>query len=41
MKRATREVVQRSQQYSVSIREAAFAIGVSRVARAIEIRGFV
>ena len=41
MKRATREVVQMAQSKSTSLREAAFAIGVSRVARAIEIRGFV
>jgi len=41
MKRATREVVQVAQQDSVSLREASFALGVSRVARAIEIRGFV
>ena len=41
MERATREVVEMAQRDSVSLREAAFALGVSRVARAIEMRGFV
>ena len=41
MKRATREVAQAAQRDNVSLREAAYAIGVRRVARAIEIRGFV
>ena len=41
LERATREVVQMAQRDNMSLREASFAIGVSRVARAIEIRGFV
>ena len=41
MERATQAVVQTAQRDGVSLREAAFALGVTRVARAIEIRGFV
>lgn len=41
MKRATREVLETAQRDTLSLREAAFTIGVSRVARAIQLRGFV
>lgn len=41
MGRATRSVLERSVREGISLREAAFAIGVERVARAIELRGFV
>ncbi len=41
MKQATREVVAMAQQERVTLRQAAFAIGIQRVARAIELRGFV
>jgi glutamate dehydrogenase (NAD(P)+) len=41
MARATQSVLERSSREGISLREAAFAIGVERVARAIELRGFV
>jgi len=41
MERSTQSVVNRAQEAGVSLREAAFQIGVERVARAIELRGFV
>ncbi len=41
MKQATRGVVEMAKQENISYREAAFSIGISRVARAIELRGFV
>ena len=41
LERATQAVVQMAQRDGVSLREAAFALAVTRVARAIEIRGFV
>ncbi len=41
MERATQEVVRRAQAGQVTLREAAFQIGVERVGRAIELRGFV
>ncbi len=41
MKRATREVIENAKQNGLSLREAAFVIGVGRVAQAIELRGFV
>ena len=41
MRRATREVLTTAVEDHVSLREAAFKIGVARVARAIELRGFV
>ena len=41
MKTATRNVVETAQRDNRSLREATFGIGVSRVARAIELRGFV
>ena len=41
MKQATRGVVEMAKHDNISYREAAFSIGISRVARAIELRGFV
>ncbi|MEE9247103.1 MAG: Glu/Leu/Phe/Val dehydrogenase dimerization domain-containing protein [Dehalococcoidia bacterium] len=41
VKEATREVIKQSGRESISLREAAFCIGVERVSRAIELRGFV
>ena len=41
VKGATREVVKLSDREDISLREAAFYIGVERVSRAIELRGFV
>lgn len=41
MKRATDTVVEESQRHNISLREAAFRISVGRVAKAIELRGFV
>ena len=41
MKRATGEVVEIARRDNLTLREAAFVLGVSRVARAIELRGFV
>ena len=41
MKRATREVVEVSQRENVGLRQAAFIVGVGRVAHAIQLRGFV
>ena len=41
VKGATREVVKLSDREGISLREAAFYIGVERVSRAIELRGFV
>ena len=41
IKRATRSVVELAGREDLSLRAAAFEIGVSRVARAIELRGFV
>ena len=39
--KAYRQVFQRAQSEKVSLRQAAFEIGVQRVARAVELRGFV
>ncbi|MSQ22893.1 MAG: glutamate dehydrogenase [Dehalococcoidia bacterium] len=41
MKQATQGVVETAKRDNISYREAAFSIGISRVARAIELRGFV
>ena len=41
MKRAYREVREKSAALGISHRQAAFQIGVERVARAVEVRGFV
>ena len=41
MRQATSSVVETAQGDSLSLREAAFVIGVGRVARAIQLRGFV
>jgi glutamate dehydrogenase (NAD(P)+) len=41
MKQATQEVVALAQREHITLRQAAFAIGIQRVARAIELRGFV
>lgn len=41
MTRATRAVIEAARLYQASLREGAYAIGVSRVARAIQLRGFV
>ncbi|GBD11383.1 Catabolic NAD-specific glutamate dehydrogenase RocG [bacterium HR23] len=41
MTRATRNVVETARMYQVDLRQAAYIIGVSRVARAIQLRGFV
>ena len=41
MERATRSVVETAQREKLGLREAALVIGVDRVARAIELRGFV
>ncbi len=41
MKQATRGVVEMAKHDSITYREAAFSIGINRVARSIELRGFV
>ena len=41
MKRATREVVEIARRDNLSLREAAFVLGVGRAARAIQLRGLV
>jgi glutamate dehydrogenase (NAD(P)+) len=41
MKQATQDVVALAQREHITLRQAAFAIGIQRVARAIELRGFV
>ena len=41
MLRATQQVNALAQKERVTLREAAFMIGVERVARAVELRGFV